>query len=227
VRALIVEPYASEATALRGSLHAEGFEVDLAANPEEADYKGRAFPYDLILLSLVLPGERGLKLLRGWRQAGIGCPVLALAGAGSMAERVHCLDLGADDYLSRPFQLAELLARARALLRRSHRQLSPVLRIHDLEIDTTTRTVRRAGQPIHLTRREYSLLRFLAYHRGRVVSRSQIWEHLYDEQDEATSNVVDVYIRYLRAKIDEGFDPPIILTRRGQGYLLRGEDHGG
>jgi DNA-binding response OmpR family regulator len=99
-----------------------------------------------------------------------------------------------------------------------------VLRVHDLEIDTASRTVKRGGQAIHLTPREYALLQFLAFHRGRVVTRSMIWEHLYDEQDENTSNVVDVYIRYLRNKIDKGFDPPLILTRWGEGYLLRGEE---
>jgi DNA-binding response OmpR family regulator len=112
----------------------------------------------------------------------------------------------------------------RALLRRYHRIADPILHIYDLEIDTSTRTVKRAGRPIRLTRREYALLQFLAFHRGTVVSRSVIWEHLYNEQDESTSNVVDVYIRYLRNKIDKDFDLPLILTRYGEGYLLRGDD---
>jgi DNA-binding response OmpR family regulator len=125
--------------------------------------------------------------------------------------------------MTKPFQLEELLARLRALIRRGHQIKDPVLRVHDLEIDTSARTVKRGGQAIHLTPREYALLQFLAYHRGKVVSRSMIWEHLYDEHDENTSNVVDVYIRYLRNKIDKGFNPPLILTRWGEGYLLRGE----
>jgi len=112
----------------------------------------------------------------------------------------------------------------RALIRRGHQVKDPILRVHDLEIDTAARTVKRGGQSIHLTPREYALLQFLAFHRGKVVSRSMIWEHLYDEHDENTSNVVDVYIRYLRTKIDKGFDPPLILTRWGEGYMLRGED---
>jgi len=116
------------------------------------------------------------------------------------------------------------LARLRALIRRGHEVKDPVLRVHDLEIDTATRTVKRGGQAIHLTPREYALLQFLAFHRGRVVSRTMIWEHLYDEHDESTSNVVDVYIRYLRNKIDKGFESPLILTRWGEGYLLRGDD---
>jgi DNA-binding response OmpR family regulator len=116
-----------------------------------------------------------------------------------------------------------LLARLRALIRRSHQIKDPQLRIFDLEIDTSARTVKRGGQSIHLTPREFALLQFLAYHRGKVVTRSMIWEHLYDEYDENTSNVVDVYIRYLRTKIDKGFETPLILTRWGEGYMLRGE----
>src|SRR5207249_8618334 len=119
---------------------------------------------------------------------------------------------------AKPFQLEELLARLRALVRRGHQVKDPVLRCHDLEINTADRSVRRAGRPIYLTPREYALLQYLAFHRGRVVSRTMIWEHLYNEEDESTSNVVDVYVRYLRAKIDKGFDPPLLLTRRGEGY---------
>ncbi|HBI45848.1 MAG TPA: DNA-binding response regulator, partial [Planctomycetales bacterium] len=133
-------------------------------------------------------------------------------------------DAGADDYLAKPFELEELFARLRALIRRGHQVKDPVLRVHDLEIDTAGRNVKRAGQTIHLTPREFALLEFLAFHRGKVVSRTMIWNHLYDEQDENTSNVVDVYIRYLRNKIDKGFDPPLIQTRWGEGYLLRGDD---
>ncbi|HEV3238738.1 MAG TPA: response regulator transcription factor, partial [Gemmataceae bacterium] len=143
---------------------------------------------------------------------------------GMLEDRVRGLDIGADDYLTKPFELEELLARLRALIRRTHQAKDPVLRILDLEIDTAARTVKRAGQTIHLTPREYALLQFLAYHRGKVVSRTMIWEHLYDEYDENTSNVVDVYIRYLRNKIDKGFDPPLIITRWGEGYQLRTEE---
>src|SRR5207247_4603190 len=127
------------------------------------------------------------------------------------------------DYLTKPFQLEELLARLRALIRRSHQIKDPLIRVLDLEIDTTARSVKRAGQTLHLTPREFALLQFLAYHRGKVVTRSMIWEHLYDEHDENTSNVVDVYIRYLRTKIDKGFETPLILTRWCEGYQLRGD----
>ncbi|MGH7173005.1 MAG: winged helix-turn-helix domain-containing protein, partial [Gemmataceae bacterium] len=143
---------------------------------------------------------------------------------GGMEDKVRGLDLGADDYMTKPFELEELLARVRALIRRGHQVKSPLLRIHDLEIDTASRSVKRGGKSIHLTPREYALLEFLAFHRGKVTTRSMIWEHLYDDQDENTSNVVDVYIRYLRNKIDKGFEPPLILTRWGEGYMMRGEE---
>jgi DNA-binding response OmpR family regulator len=223
MRVLVAENQRPLANVLRLCLKGEGLQADACADGEEADYRVRTVEYDLIVLSLLLAGDP-LPLLRGWRLGGVAAPVLALAGLGSMTEHVRCLDLGADDYLARPFALPEFAARARALLRRSHRVSDPVLRIRDLEIDTGARTVRRAGRPVRLTPREYALLQFLAFHRGKVVSRPMIWEHLYDEQDETTSNVVDVYIRYLRNKIDRGFDPPLILTRWGEGYMLAGDD---
>ncbi len=198
--------------------------MDVAVDGEEADFKARTAEYDAIILDIMLPKKDGLTLLKEWRQAGLKSHVIMLTARGTLEDKVRGLDTGADDYLTKPFELEELLARLRALLRRGHEVKDPVIRALDLEIDTATRTVKRAGQPIHLTPREYALLQFLAFHRGRVVSRTMIWEHLYDEHDENTSNVVDVYIRYLRNKIDKGFDPPLILTRWGEGYLLRGDD---
>jgi DNA-binding response OmpR family regulator len=209
--------------AIKQGLEEEGFAVDVAADGEEGNYKARTANYDVIILDLMLPKIDGLTLLQQWRKDGINSHVLVLTAKGSIEDKVHGLDLGADDYLTKPFQWEELLARLRALIRRGHQVKDPVLRVHDLEIDTASRSVKRNGQPIHLTPREYALLQFLAYHRGKVVTRSMIWEHLYDEHDENTSNVVDVYIRYLRTKIDKGFEPPLILTRWGEGYMLRGE----
>jgi DNA-binding response OmpR family regulator len=224
LRVLLIEDHRPLVRALKQGLEEEGFAVDVAYDGEEANYKAQTAEYDVIVLDLMLPKEDGLSLLQRWRRAGMSTHVLVLTAKGSIDDKVRGLDLGADDYLTKPFQLEELLARLRALIRRTHQVKDPILRVVDLELDTASRTVRRAGQPIHLTPREYALLQFLAYHRGKVVSRSMIWEHLYDEHDENTSNVVDVYIRYLRNKIDKGFDPPLILTRWGEGYMLRGDE---
>ncbi len=224
MRVLAVEAQQPLLHILERSLEEGGFRVDPARDGEEADFKARTVEYDLIVLSLLLPKNQALTLLSGWRRDGLDFPILALASSGHLTERVSCLDQGADDYLARPFQIAEFLARARVLVRRAHRVAAPVLRIHDLEINTNTRTVKRGGRLIRLTRREYALLQFLAFHRGKVVTRSMVWEHLYNERDETTSNVVDVYIRYLRNKLDRGYDLPLILTRWGEGYMLRAED---
>jgi DNA-binding response OmpR family regulator len=224
VRVLLVEDHKPMVRALKQGLEEEGFAVDIALDGEEGDYKARSAEYDVIVLDVMLPKEDGLSLLRRWRPDGIKSPVLLLTARSGIEDKVKGLDCGADDYLTKPFQLEELLARLRALLRRGHQVKDPVLRVLDLEIDTTSHTVRRAGQTIYLTPREYALLQFLAFNRGKVVTRSMIWAHLYDENDENTSNVVDVYIRYLRNKIDKNFDPPLIMTRWGEGYMLRGED---
>src|SRR5258708_4465406 len=224
MRVLLIEDHKPLVRALRQGLEEEGFAVDVAADGEESEFKACNAEYDVIILALMLPKVDGLTLLQKWRREGIKTHVLVLTARGSIDDKVKGLDLGADDYLTKPFELNELIARLRALIRRNHQVKDPVLRVHDLEIDTAARTIKRGGKTIHLTPREFALLEFLAFHRGKVVSRSMIWEHLYDEQDENTSNVVDVYIRYLRNKIDKGFEPSLILTRWGEGYLLRGED---
>jgi DNA-binding response OmpR family regulator len=224
VRVLVIEDYKPMLRAIKTGLEEEGFAVDCASDGEEGRYKAGTANYDVIILDLMLPKVDGLTLLQQWRREGMTSHVLVLTARGTIEEKVKGLDLGADDYLTKPFQWDELLARLRALIRRGHQIKDPILRVHDLEIDTAARTVKRAGKPIKLTPREYALLQFLAYHRGKVVSRSMIWDHLYDEHDENTSNVVDVYIRYLRTKIDKGFEPQLIVTRWGEGYMLRGED---
>ena len=224
MRVLLIEDHKPLVRALRQGLEEEGFAVDTAADGEEGDYKARTATYDVIILDLMLPKIDGMTLLHQWRKDGLATHVLVLTARGSMEDKVRGLDLGADDYLTKPFELSELFARLRALIRRNHQVKNPVLQVHDLEIDTASRTVKRAGRGIHLTPREYALLEFLAFHRGKVATRTMIWEHLYDEHDETTSNVVDVYIRYLRTKIDKGYDPPLILTRWGEGYMLRGEE---
>jgi len=224
VRVLLAEDHRPLSRALKRGLEEEGFAVDVGEDGEEADYKARSSTYDVIVLDLMLPKIDGLTLLKQWRNDDIKTHVLVLTAKDTTADKVKGLDLGADDYLTKPFQLEELLARLRALVRRSHQVKDPIIRVHDLEIDTSARTVKRAGQMVHLTPREFALLQFLAFHCGKVVTRTMIWEHLYDEYDENTSNVVDVYIRYLRTKIDKGHSLPLILTRWGEGYMLRGHD---
>ena len=224
VRLLLVEDHKPLVRALKQGLEEEGFAVDVAYDGEEAAYKARTASYDIIILDVMLPKEDGFSLLQRWRREGLKSYVLMLTAKGTLDDKVRGLDQGADDYLTKPFELEELLARVRALSRRDRQVKDPVIRTHDLEINTASRAVTRAGKLIHLTPREYALLEFLAFHLGKVVSRTMIWEHLYNEEDENTSNVVDVFIRYLRNKIDKGFDKPLILTRWGEGYLLRGGD---
>jgi len=224
VRILLVEDHKPLVRALRQGLEEEGYAVDVAYDGEEGDYKAKTVEYDVVILDVMLPKIDGLTLLQRWRKAGVSTHVLMLTARDQLEDKVKGLDTGADDYLTKPFELEELLARVRSLVRRGHEVKDPIIRILDLEIDTAARTVKRSGQPIHLTPREYGLLEFLAFHRGRVVTRTMIWEHLYDEHDESTSNVVDVYIRYLRNKIDKGFEPPLILTRWGEGYMLRADE---
>ncbi len=224
MRVLLVEDHKPLSRALKRGLEEESFAVDIAEDGEEADYKARSAGYDVVVLDLMLPKVDGLTLLQRWRKDGLKTHVLVLTAKDTTDDKVKGLDFGADDYLTKPFQLEELLARLRALIRRSTQVKNPVLKVHDLEIDTAARTVKRGGKMIHLTPREYALLQFLAYHCGKVVTRTMIWEHLYDEYDENTSNVVDVYIRYLRTKVDKGFEKPLILTRWGEGYMLRGEE---
>lgn len=223
MRVLLIEDYKQMVRALKRGLEEEGFAVDVAMDGEEGGYKAETANYDVIILDLMLPKEDGLSLLKRWRAKGIKSHILVLTARSSIEDKVTGLDLGADDYMTKPFQLEELLARLRALIRRGHNVKDPVLRVYDLEIDTNARSVRRGGRGLHLTPREYALLEFLAFHRGKVVTRSMIWEHLYDEHDENTSNVVDVYIRYLRNKVDKDFTPPLIQTRWGEGYMLRGD----
>ena len=227
MRVLLVEDNKQLCRALRQGLEEEGFAVDIAEDGDEADAKARTTNYDGIILDLMLPKKDGITLLKGWRASGIQTHVLVLTARGALDDKVRGLDSGADDYLTKPFELEELLARLRALIRRGHSVKDPLLRVHDLTIDTSSRTVKRANKLIPLTPKEYALLEFLAFHHGKVVSRSMIWEHLWDEHDESVSNVVDVYIRYLRNKIDKNFSPPLILTRWGEGYMLRGEDDAG
>jgi DNA-binding response OmpR family regulator len=220
MRVLVAEDHESLARSIADGLRDEGFAVDLTFNGEEAGTMAKTHQYDLIVLDIMLPGVDGFTLLPRLRQSKINVPVLCLTARDAVDDRVKGLDLGADDYMIKPFEWNELLARCRALVRRGHDLRNPEIVIADLRIDTVKKSVTRGDKVIKLSAREYALLTYLAHRAGQVVSRADIWEHLYDSSDEVASNVVDVYIAYLRNKIDKGFEKKLIHTRHGQGYLL-------
>lgn len=221
LRILVVEDETDLARVLQRCLKEEGYAVDTVTDGEEALLYLDTVKYDTVILDLMLPGVDGLSLLRHLRHKPHFTPVLILTAKDTLDDKVRGLDSGADDYLTKPFALAELLARLRALLRRTEQQLDPVLRVADLELDTVRRRIVRGGQEIELTAREYALLEYLMRNQGRVLTRSQICEHVWDYDFDSISNVVDVYIRYLRRKVDDGFHPRLIHTVRGSGYRLQ------
>ena len=220
MKLLVAEDHPKLARSIAGGLREEGYSVDLTFDGVEAAHLLSSNEYDCVILDIMLPGREGWDVLDEIRQRGNRAPVLCLTARDTPEDRVRGLDLGADDYLIKPFDWDELLARVRALIRRAHGQASTVLRIGDLEINTASKMVRRGGSVITLSAREYALLHYLALRAGEVVSRTDVWEHLYDQDEELSSNVVDVYIGYLRSKIDKPFDVKLIHTRRGHGYML-------
>lgn len=208
---------------LKRGLERQGFIVDAVDNIDDADEMARTLGYSTIILDMEISNGHGPELFQQWRRAGVRSDVVALIPRGQVEDGVRCLDLGADDYLALPFEPEELFARLRALIRRRQPERPAIMRIHDLEIDTDSRILKRQGEYIHLTPREFALLELLARNQGRVVTRSMIRDHLYDDREPKQSNIIDVYIRYLRAKLESGVQPPLILTRWGEGYVLRGE----
>ena len=220
MRVLVAEDHASLARSIANGLREEGFAVDLTGDGEEALQWSKVNPYDCIVLDIMLPSRDGWSVLQNIRRNGSNIPVLLLTARDAVEDRVKGLNLGADDYLVKPFAFEELVARVRALVRRGHNQKSTIITIADLEVDTASKTVQRSGRSIALSAREYALLEYLVHREGRVVSRGEIWDHIYDQADETTSNVVDVYIGYLRNKIDRDFPVKLIHTRRGLGYVL-------
>jgi DNA-binding response OmpR family regulator len=218
---LIVEDEAKLAASLKRGLEEEGHAVSIAADGAEGLALAQISAFDVIVLDLMLPRLDGLAVARALRSRRVGTPLLILTARDTIDDRVAGLDAGADDYLTKPFSFRELTARLRALARRDLPAHDPIVRIADLEIDTNRREVRRAGQFVGLTAKEYAVLEFLAYHPNQVLSREQIAEHVWSLDYPGESNVVDVYIRYLRRKLDEGFVPPLIHTVRGVGYQLR------
>ena len=226
MRVLVVEDEVGLAETIREGLVRVGFTVDLAHDGVEGLWTAAEHPhgaYDVIVLDIMLPRLSGYEVCRRLRGRGVWTPVLMLTAKDGEHDHADALDLGADDYLVKPFAWEELSARVRSLMRRGHQQTTSTLSVGDLEIDTAKKNARRAGKAIDLSAREYSLLEYLAHRQNQVVSRTEIWEHLWDEHDEVSSNVVDVYIGYLRNKIDKEFDPKLIHTRRGQGYMLSAE----
>ena len=222
MKVLVIEDYPPIRKSVSQGLAEAGFLVTATGDGEEGLWHARSEDFDVIVLDLMVPKVDGLTILQRLRAKDSPVSVLILTARDTVEDRVRGLDLGADDYLVKPFQFAELLARVRALARRRYEARSPVLRIEDLEIDTRARTVRRAGQAIDLTAREYALLELLALRAGRVVGRSEISEHIYEFDGQADSNVIDVYIGYLRRKLQRPGRPPLIRTRRGFGYVLGG-----
>lgn len=221
MRILAVEDERSLLSVITKQLNKKGYSVDGCENGLDAEDYIAAADYDCVILDRMLPGKNGTDILRDMRNNGNTTPVLLLTAMDSINDRVTGLDAGADDYLIKPFSFEELFARVRALTRRTSTQKSSVLRIADLELDTAAQKVTRAGKDISLSAKEYALLEYLVSNQGIVLSRDQIIEHLWNFDYEGGSNVVDVYIRYLRRKVDEGHDTQLIHTLRGRGYALK------
>ncbi|MBI3802206.1 MAG: response regulator transcription factor [Nitrospirae bacterium] len=220
MRFLVVEDEEKVARFVRRALEEESYAVDVIGDGESAIDQIEVVPYDLILLDLTLPKKGGLEVLQWLRQKGYKIPVLVLTARTAVGDRVKGLDLGADDYLVKPFAIEELLARIRALLRRGG-AVASLLQADDLTLDPVSHDVRRAGQKIELTTKEYALLEYFLRNPNRVLTRSMISEHVWDIHFDTFTNVIDVYVNYLRNKIDRGFKRPLIQTVRGVGYVLK------
>ena len=224
MRILLVEDEAKVASFIKRGLEQVQHVVDLAATLRDGDYLASVQDYDLLILDCMLPDGDGRKLCRDLRARGLGVPVLLLTAKNSIEDKVTGLDSGADDYLTKPFDFGELLARVRALGRRVSTPLLQELSIADLKIDPVTRKVTRAGQSIQLTPKEYQLLEVLMRRAGQVVTRTELLEHVWDLHFDPSSNIVDVVIKILRDKIDRKFHPRLIQTVRGVGYMIKAEE---
>jgi two-component system OmpR family response regulator len=216
MKILVVEDNDRLRKSLVEYLRDEGFAADGAADGEDGLHRAREWDYDAIVLDVMIPAPDGFEVLRRLRAEGRTAPVLMLTARGGLDDRLHGLDSGADDYLTKPFELAELVARIRSLARRARHAPNPWIRIGALEMNTALRTITLAGGPVEFTAREYALLELLALRRDEVVSREFLYEHLFDERDDTMSNMLDVYIYKLRHKLGKG----VIRTRRGIGYQI-------
>ena len=220
MRLLLVEDDPTIAASLAKGLREHAYAVDTAADGDAAIYQAAISPYDAIVLDVMLPKRDGFAVCRELRRRKITAPVLMLTARDAVADRITGLDTGADDYLTKPFEFSELLARLRALLRRGPALAPTVLCVGDLELDTHGQRATRAGLPLGLTTREYALLEFLVRHAGRVVGRAEISDHVWDDNYDPASNLIESYINRVRRKLDGPGLRPLIHTRRGAGYML-------
>jgi heavy metal response regulator len=223
MRILVVEDEPKVASFIRRALEEESYAVDAAENGNDGLNLAQSGSYDLVILDLMLPGLPGIEALKRMRAARLKMPVLILTARSQVDQRVHGLDAGADDYLTKPFAIDELLARVRALLRRGAGDPTGLLQVDDLVLNPATREVTRAGQRIELTSKEYALLEYLMRNTGRVLTRPMIAEHVWNLDFDTFTNVIDVYVNYLRNKIDRGRERKLIHTIRGSGYVLKSE----
>jgi DNA-binding response OmpR family regulator len=221
MRVLLVEDDRRVARFVARALREQAYAVDVVANGDDALYQVAINTYDAIILDVMIPGRDGFEVCRELRASGARIPVLLLTARDAVEDRITGLDMGADDYLTKPFEVGELLARLRALLRRSGELRPATIKVADLELDTHGQQARRNGHEINLTTKEYALLEYLARNAGRVIGREEISDHVWDETFDPFSNLIEVYINRLRHKVDESFAVPLIHTRRGAGYLLR------
>jgi heavy metal response regulator len=220
MRVFLVEDDKRIANFVAKGLRENSYAVDVAADGKDAVYQASVNDYDVIVLDVMLPVKDGFEICRELRKQNNNTPVLMLTARDAVEDKIAGLDTGADDYLTKPFEFGELLARLRALMRRKDIVRASKIVIGDLEIDTTSQKVKRGGNEISLTAKEYALLEYLAREKGKVVGRAEIAEHVWDENFDAFSNLIDVYVKRLRSKMDDGFDIQLIRTRRGAGYVL-------
>lgn len=220
MRILVVEDDSRISAFVVKGLRENSYAVDIASDGDEATYMASINNYDLFILDINLPKKDGFEVCGEIRESGNTKPILMLTARDAIDDRISGLDTGADDYLTKPFEFRELLARLRALLRRQSEIRAPKITVADLEIDTISQNVRRGGKHIDLTSKEYSLIEFLAINRGKVVGREEISEHVWDDTFDPFSNLIEVYIKRLRNKLDDGFTLQLIHTRRGSGYIL-------